>query len=419
MRYSRNDIAYLDNVVSPPYDIISPEQRRELHERHPHNFVRLVLGEDLLEDNESSNRFTRAAEYLRDWLAQGVLAQDPRPAFYVYQQRYSHRGREQIVSGFTCLVKAHEYSDDVILPHEQTLAKPKSELLELMRRTEANLDPIYSLFEDPSGTAQDMISEAVAEPPSAEAHDCNGELHRIWMVDDADRIAAVAKALADQQIFIADGHHRYETALAYRNEMRARNSSGGELPSDYVLMTIVDAGCPDLTVFPTHRVVRNVDPSRIAALGKCLSKKFRLLPSSPASLIDEMAVNGGHALGAYFGGQAYVLRALSEQPVAVAAGEPDAIRRLPVTLLHRVALEECLGIRDEDLRNETNLTYVRDEARAFEMVDSGKYQAAFFLNPTRVQDVINVARSGARMPQKATYFYPKLLSGLVLRLMEW
>jgi len=419
IRYSPSAAPDLDSVVSPPYDIISPDQRKELHERDPHNFVRLVLGEELPGDDESSNRFTRAGGYLQEWIEQGVLARDPRPSLYAYQQRYKGRDGERVVSGLLCLVKVHDYADRVILPHEQTLAKPKSGLLELMRRTRANLDSVYSLTEDRTGTTQEIISETCAQPPTAEAHDLNGELHSLWMIDNPRTIQAVQAALADQQIVIADGHHRYETALAYRDEMRGQNPNAGSLPSDYVLMTLVDASCPDLTIFPTHRVVRNVDAAVVASLLDNLRERFRGEISSQATILEDIAAAGPDALGAYLGGgRAYVLRPRDDRPVIAVEGEPEAVRRLSVSALHRLALEECLGIGAESLRNEANVTYTRDEQHAFDMVDAEGYQAAFFLNPAPVRDVIEVAKSGSKMPQKATYFYPKLLSGLALRSMD-
>jgi len=419
IRYSSAGKPDLDKVVSPPYDVISSAQRKELHERDQHNFVRLVLGEDLPND-ESCNRFTRAGQYLREWLRNGIFACDDKPAFYAYQQVYKRRGRERTVSGFIALVKIHDYADRVILPHEKTLAKPKPGLLALMRQTRANLDSIYSLYEDPSGAAGEVISRTLAMPPASEAHDYNGELHRLWIIDDSAAIRKLQDALADRQIAIADGHHRYETALAYRDEIRQQHPNAENPPSEYVLMTLVDADSRDLTIFPTYRVVGNVDAGRIASLPSELPKRFRLQPSSPESLLDDMAAAGHDALGAYLGngGGAYVLRAHPDRlPVSV-EGEPEPVRRLPVTALHRLILDECLGIGAESLLNEANVTYTRDERQAFAMVDREGYQAAFFLNETPVRDVIEVAKSGGKMPQKATYFYPKLLSGLVLRLMN-
>jgi uncharacterized protein (DUF1015 family) len=289
-----------------------------------------------------------------------------------------------------------------------------------MCQTRANLDSIYSLYEDQSGAAGEVISRTLATPPASEAHDCNGELHRLWIIDDSAAIRKLQDALADRQIAIADGHHRYETALAYRDEIRRQHPNAENPPSEYVLMTLVDADSRDLTIFPTYRVVGNVDAGRIASLPSELPKRFRLQPSSPESLLDDMAAAGHDALGAYLGngGGAYVLRAHQDRlPVSV-EGEPEPIRRLPVTALHRLILDECLGIGAESLLNEANVTYTRDEKQAFAMVDKEGRQAAFFLNETPVRDVIEVAKSGGKMPQKATYFYPKLLSGLVLRLMN-
>ncbi len=418
IRYSQELKNDLDKVVSPPYDIITPEQQKELYERDPHNFVRLVLGEERPSDNENENRFTRAGEYLREWLQSGILIRDKKPAFYVYQQEYKMRGRTKSLTGFICLVKIYEYEERVILPHEQTLAKPKSGLLELLRQTRANLDSVYSLFEDTNGSVGKMATNVVTEPPLMEARDYNGELHRVWRVDDESQILEVQASLRDANIFIADGHHRYETSLAYRNEMRAKTNTDAELPSDYVMMTLVDANCPDLTIFPTHRMIYNVSEEKVKKLTENLSARFEIIQSSADRLITDMEKGGEQALGAYFGGKALVLLPKTGVEPPKIEGEPAAVRNLPVTRLHRLIFEECLGINEQNLRDESNVVYTRDEALALELVDKGEYQAAFLLNPTPVRHVSEVAKSGGKMPQKATYFYPKLLSGLVIRLMD-
>lgn len=412
IRYNESKVGDMNKVVSPPYDIISPEDRIHYHQIHPNNFVRLVLGEEFPDDNDSNNRFTRAKSYLDEWIQTGVLKQDEKPAIYIYQQLFERDSERKAVRGFICAAKLHEYSDDIIMPHEQTLAKPKSQLAVLIRETKANLDSIYGLYGDENCVLDEVMDRAMAEPPAEAARDKDGVEHRLWVIDDPGDISKVVEFLSDKKIAIADGHHRYETALAYRNEVREKmGCKCCEIPANYVMMTLVNVYEKDMTIYPTHRVLGNLPQNMFNALEEGMKDMFEIKDSTKESLLSDMAKD--NAIGMYKGGTVKTLK-LKADPEAVLSGSL-ANRKLELNVLHKLIMEPLLGIDDEKLRNQTNVIYTRDAQEAFDLVDSGQRQVAFMLNHIAVKSVLDIASAGEKMPQKATYFYPKLLSGLVLR----
>jgi len=444
IRYNQTVAGELSKVVSPPYDVISPEDRVHYHQLHPNNFVRLVLGEEFETDDEADNRFTRAKSYLDDWLARGILKPGPEPSIYVYQQLFERGGRPHRIRGFTCAVRLHDYADGVILPHENTLAKPKSQLIQLMRETRANLDSIYALYADESGVLDAILDRVTAGEPAAQALDKNGVRHVQWVLSDPGEIAKIVEFLKPRQIAIADGHHRYETSLAYRDErassaprhsernchserseesaLRARDSSqacpersrraqNDTNGADYTLMTLVNVYQKDMTIFPTHRVVAGLPEELIGRLQSGLAELFEVGMSSRDAVLADMGRLG--AIGMYRKGEAVTLK---PKPAARSILEgSEASRDLELNLLHALILERVLGIDEDKLRNQTHIYYTRDTQEAMRLVDSGESQVAFLLNNIAVKSVLDIASAGERMPQKATYFYPKLISGLVLR----
>lgn len=414
IRYDQAVVGELSKVTSPPYDVISPEDRIHYHRLHPNNFVRLVLGEEFEGDNDSENRFTRAGAYLDEWIRTGVLRQDAEPAIYVYQQQFDEDERLKTVRGLMPAVKLHDYADRVILPHETTLAKPKTQLLELLRRTNANLDCIYGLYADEDGVIEAIMDRVTNCPPLGVSVDKNGVGHSLWAISNPDDIEAAVEFMGNRQIAIADGHHRYETALTFRDEMRAAAGGSRELPSDWVLMTLVNVHQPDITVYPTHRAVGSIEESVLRGLEPALQKDFVVEPSSRQTLLSDMAIRG--AIGMYRPGEAKTLKLKGGSRDKLTGSE--ASRGLELNILHDLILEPILGIDAENLRNQTNIIYTRSAAEAMEMVESGQRQITFLLNHIPVKTVLDVAVAGERMPQKATYFYPKLLSGLVLRRMH-
>lgn len=399
-----------EDVTSPPYDVISPGNLDHLLAKHPKNVVRLILGQELPEDGESDNRYTRATEYMSTWLADGTLVQDPKSVFYIYEQNFSFEGQPRTVRGFIALVKLQDYDEKIILPHENILQKPKAHLKPLIAATNANLDSVYGLYPD-SDHSIDAILDRIAETTPAEiATDSQGARHRLWVLDDEAVISELTESMADLQIVIADGHHRYQTSLEYRDEMRKRDGHPkGEQPYDYVLMTLVNLYSPDLLVLPTHRMVGNLSDEILDSLDNRLADSFTLAESDRDSIITDMEPYMGRALGIYRAGRAY----LAAPKPATSTAEPD------VFILHRDIMSRILEIDTSVPELQGRVAYTRDASEAMDAVDQGEYQIAFILNPISLEAVLEVVRTGQRMPQKSTYFYPKLLSGLVMRRIEW
>lgn len=415
LRYDQAVVGELSQVTSPPYDVISPEDRVYYHKLHPNNFVRLVLGEELPTDSETDNRFTRAKRHLNDWIAGGAMKQDAEPAIYVYQQIFESDGTKKSVRGFTCAVKLADYSENVILPHEWTLARPKSDLAVLIRQVKANLDCVYGLYADLTGELDTVMDEAMTAKPVEKAVDKNGVINRFWAIIDEGTVEKVKSFLADKQIAIADGHHRYETALAYRDEMRETTGcTCGECEFDYAMMTLVNVYEPDMTIYPTHRVLANLSEDSLAQLDKNLRESFDAKPSTKETLIEDMARE--NAIGMYRAGRATILKPKPGTESLLPGAE--ASRKLELNVLHKLILEKHLGIDAEKLRNQAHIIYTRDANEAFGLVDSGERQIAFLVNHIAVKAVLDIATAGEKMPQKATYFYPKLLSGLALRKLD-
>ena len=426
IRYDVNVVGELSKVTSPPYDVISPESRVYYHKLHPNNFVRLVLGEEFATDTDSDNRFTRAKHYLDEWLASGALKQDAEPAIFVYQQIFEPspsplpggegkgEGRKS-VRGFTVAVKLQDYADKVILPHENTLARPKGDLAALIRQVRANLDCVYGVYADPSGALDAVMDKVMAAKPTEQAVEPSGVINRVWAITDPADIEKVAELFADKQIAIADGHHRYETALAYRDERReASGCKCGDCEFDYLMMTLINVYEKDLTIYPTHRVLANVPEDALVSQDENLMECFEAKASSKQTLIKDMRAEG--AIGMYRPGIATILKPKAGVESLIRGSE--ASRKLELNVLHKLILEKGLGIDDEKLRNQAHITYTRDADEAFRLVDSGERQIAFFVNHIAVKSVLDIAAAGEKMPQKATYFYPKLLSGLALRRLE-
>lgn len=412
IRYDQQIVGDISNVTSPPYDVISPEDRVYYHQLNQYNFVRLVLGEELPGDDDKENRFTRAGRYLNEWLDAGVLKEDPQASIFVYQQVFDVGDGPKSVRGFTVAARLCEYSENVILPHENTLARPKSDLAVLIRQVKANLDCVYGLYADADRELDMVMDKAMVESPIEEAVNKNGVINRFWAVTDAEEIARVRSFMAGEQIAIADGHHRYETALAYRNEMRKKIGQGGKF--EYVMMTLINVYEEDMTVYPTHRVLANLEQEALDSLVDNLEGSFEVKASSKERLIEHMADQ--NAIGMYSGGGALIL--VPKPGIESQIEGSEASRNLELNKLHKLILEKHLGIGEEKLRNQANIIYTRDPAEAFKLVDSGERQVAFLVNHIAVKSVLDIATAGDRMPQKATYFYPKLLSGLALRKLD-
>jgi uncharacterized protein (DUF1015 family) len=387
-------------AVAPPYDIITPELRDILYKKSPYNIVRIDSGLEQPGDNEEDNKYRRAASSLNSWMEEGVLRRSPEPCFYAYEMDYSSGGERKKLRGFFGLVRLQELGRGVY-PHEETHSKPKVDRLRLMRACEANTSPIFSLYHSPEKGASKIVEKVVGTAPYMEAEDPDGAVHRLWLIEGAEDTAAITADLADKAIYIADGHHRYETALEYQRIRQEKSNSGsGNKPYDYVLMFLANIAAGDITILPAHRIIKF---SREDAMER-LSGYFdmRTIP-----LDDDImrAMKGkSQTLGLCHRGEnkQYLLHYKGEG----IKGVHPALKGLDVTILHELILKDILGA--------SAIRYEMDPVLARQMVREEGYDAVFFLNPTRVEDVERVALSSMRMPPKSTYFYPKVMTGFVI-----
>ncbi len=434
--YNKSKFGNINGVMAPPYDVISPKYQDELYARHPNNFVRIELNKTTPEDKEGSDRYSRSAELLNKWLAEGVLKRDDKPAIYYYTQTYKLKDvTTQVRKGFIALAMLEDFGKG-IHPHEKTLSGPKADRLKLMQATDSNMSCIFSLYSEPTLATNALIEASVrGVAPYIEARDDDGIENRLWKVTDADVISKVALAMANKALFIADGHHRYETALNYRNMMReiAINHTGGE-PFNFVMMYFSNMDDQGMTIWPTHRVVHGLQGFNASGfLGKCREhfnvREFKFADSGEyGSMRNEFLGNleaSGRdrisiGLSIRGAGSYYVLILKAKDTMHKVFGDtiPDVFKNLDVTVLHSLILGRVLGISQEAQEKQSNLIYVKSHDEALDVVNRDKNQLAFLLNPTRIEQVKSVAEAGFVMPQKSTYFYPKLLSGLVINLLD-
>jgi len=407
IHYDPAVVGALANVVAPPYDVIDATQRAALIARSPFNVVAVDLPQA---EPGGRDPYTSAGELFESWQLQGVLVRDGEPALWAHTQDYSGPdGKRRTRRGFFCRVRIEEYGPGRVRPHERTHPGPKEDRLRLTRATRANISPIFSLYSDPADAAWRALEPATERAPWGEVEDGEGTLHRLWRVSDPAAIAAVQAATANAELLIADGHHRYETMQAYAQEV------GGEGEHRYILMCLVALEDPGLTVFPTHRLVRGLDDARRQALAQALQRDFEIA-EVPVEEIAPPPGEGPLVLG-YIDGQEnrpYRLT-LKDQAIADAAlaGHSEAYRHLDTGVLETLLLKGALGLSDDDIAHFNGMFYARDTAEALAMVRSGEYDAAFLMRPTPVAQVRDVAAAGENMPPKSTFFYPKLLTGLL------
>lgn len=414
----------LSKVVAPPYDVINEDERRELHERHPKNFVRLILGEDKPSDGESENRYTRAGGYLRDWLADGTFVRDAAPALYFYRQSYrfpweNHdRDRDGVLAG----VRLEALDAGVVLPHERTLDAPKADRLLLTQATGANLSPVFGLFSDADGTILGAIRALTSTAPRLDGVDPAGVRHRLWSIADPVLIAAFSKGLAEKQIFIADGHHRYSTALAFRDLMRKQYPDAGERASfEHVLMYLMAIEDPGLVILPIHRVLYGLPGFEAGSFLSRVKERLPVVREVADAAAARAALDGEPAGSRRV---ALVVRGIPGAVVLDLAGQPgrgQAPAHIPPVLwdldlrrIHHWIVEEVAGIDMAAQARKEHLHFLTDAAEAEKEVLSGAGDVAILVRPTRIQQVTAVALAKEVMPQKSTFFYPKLASGMVI-----
>jgi uncharacterized protein (DUF1015 family) len=407
LRYDPSVVGPLADVVAPPYDVIDEDQRAALISRSPFNVVAVDLPRG---DPGGRDPYQTARELFESWQLQGALVRDREPAVWAHTQDYAGPdGRTLTRRGFFCRVRIEDYGPGRVRPHERTHPGPKEDRLRLTRATRANISPIFSLYSDPSHAAWGALSPAAQAAPWGEVADADGTVHRLWRVSDPGVIAAVQAATRDAELLIADGHHRYETMQAYAEEV------GGDGEHRYILMCLVALEDPGLTVFPTHRLVRGLNEARRQALAEALERDFDMVevPVEQAAPIPGV---GPLQLGYVDGRDERVFHlTLKDQAIADAAlpGRSEAYRHLDTGVLEALLLKGALGLSDEDISHFNGLFYARDTAEALAMVRSGEYDASFLMRPTPVAQVRDVAAAGENMPPKSTYFFPKLLTGLL------
>jgi uncharacterized protein (DUF1015 family) len=410
LHYEPSVVGELAHVVAPPYDVIDDRQRAELLGRSPFNVVAVDLPQP---GADGGDPYEAAGGEFRSWQATGAIVRDTEPALWAHAQDYAGPdGVARTRRGFFCRVRIDGYGPGKVRPHERTHPGPKEDRLRLTRATKANISPIFSLYSDPQQAAWGALEPFTAERPWADVTDGDGTRHRLWRVADPQAIQAVRAATASAELLIADGHHRYETMDAYAEEV------GGEGEHRYILMCLVALQDPGLTIFPTHRLVRGLDPQRQEALAAALRRDFEIEEveldqlAPPAQGEEPTPLQMGY-IDSHF--QLPFRLTLKDQAIADAAlgGHTEPYRHLDTGVLETLILKNALGMSDEDISHFNGMFYARDTDEAVSMVRSGDYNAAFVMRPTPVRQVRELAAEGENMPPKSTFFYPKLLTGLL------
>ncbi len=429
LRYNLDKTPDLTRVVTPPYDVISPEEQKRFHQLSPYNMVYLELGKATPEDSPRNNPHTRASRYLEEWVGQGVLAREPAPAIYYCEEEYALApGVSRTRAGFICVLRLEDFQSGGVKPHERTFQGVKDERLGLMLACDANLSPVFALFADPDGVIDGAVAAEKKSPPVMDFKDTTGMEHRIWAVTDLAAQEKMRNYLLDKPLFIADGHHRYETALKYRSIQRERfPDRGPRAPFEYIMVYLAAMEQPGLTILPTHRLLKHLGAWE---------------PDSFLSKVEEYFVVDAYNAGTADGEGAwkqqleaagarketavvfcckgaerfYLLKARRDRVREFLSGLdiPDVLQGLDVVVLDRLLLRHLMGLTEEFLGDSANIHFKHDRTDALNQLRSGTYDAGFLINPTRIEQVQEVAGAGLTMPHKSTYFYPKVFSGLVI-----
>ena len=410
--YNRRKCGDLSAVVAPPYDLIGPERQNQLYERSPYNVVRLEL-------NRDADRYESSAKTLRQWLEESVLERAAVPAIYLYSESFEVESRRLERDGFIVRIRLEEFGKGRILPHERTFSAPKEDRLRLLSATTTNTSSIFGLYSGHHPELEQLRGRVTARPALLEVTDDLGIVHRLRAIEEPSEIELIQRALDDSRILIADGHHRYETALNYSRQMRAaENNPAAPQPYDYTMMTLTACDDPGLVILPTHRVVKRLAPAAIAAFAErarefFVSEEF----NDRRSLYARLKSAGRGALAVALQGDA-TLRLLRLKDAgameSIAPDLPAAIRELDVSVLHTLVFNRILGLGEAEIKAGGNVEYTIDGEAALAAVASAQASGAFLLNPPSIGGVERVSDSGATMPEKSTYFFPKLLTGLVM-----
>ncbi len=407
----------LIEVTAPPYDVISPSLQESLYQKNPHNIVRLILGKEFSTDSEMDNRYSRSADTFQQWLAEDVLVRDSQPGFYLYSQEYEFEGEKFCRTGFFARVKTEAFSKGNILPHEFTLSKAKTDRTRLLNACHANFSPVFGLYSDPEGKIDALLKdEGNLEPLSV--IDDGSVVHRISRLTNSAICRKLSDQIGDKKIYIADGHHRYETALAF-----AETNQGKVEDCAHVMMFLTNMDSDSMSIFPIHRVVKSPKPFDRKSFLKKAGEYFDIIPwSGPlngAEVKSRLQEQGNAQITfcAYMGkDHTFILKIKDPKNVVplLDRDEPEDMQVLDVAQLHALLFRHILKIDTREKSGQQYVSYKVNSEEAMGMVDSGEYDVAFFMNPTLIEHVRRLAEKGVRLPQKATFFYPKLLSGLVI-----
>lgn len=426
--YKRGAVANLIDALAPPYDVISPEMQDQLYEKSDRNVIRLILGKEFPDDNDANSRYTRAAGFLETWMKDGTLERVENESIYLYSQEYEIKGTWRKRVGVICRTKIEEPGKS-IFPHERTLSGPKTDRLNLTRACRMNFSQVFGIYSDPKLTLDAIWDRVMKSPADMDVTDKDGVKHRLWLISDPEVIERARRFFLDMPIVIADGHHRYETALNYRNERRAEDKArDGEAKYEHVMMFLSNCCGEGFTVLPTHRMVKDIGALDIDSAVERLKSDFevsetRVDANCAGVFLDDLQRSGekSPSLGLYRGDGRMLtlcLRKDAALPNPPGAGKARILRRLDVILLQELIFEKALGISKEAVADKKIIGYTIDPAKAMKDVDKGDARLSFIMNPTGMDQVIEVATGGGVMPQKSTYFYPKLVSGLVFNPLE-
>jgi uncharacterized protein (DUF1015 family) len=424
--YNKDRLKKFNDVFAPPYDIINPEEQDNFYNIHDFNFIRLILGKEFPGDGEYNNKYIRSAAFLDGWLRHKIMQQDEKPVFYVYEQVFKANGKRYSRLGFFGLLRLEDMGRGKVFPHEETHSKAKVDRLNLMRSTSANLESIFTVFSDEKGKVNKELKKFTRRKPIICATDKDKVVHKLWRVDRKPSITKLVKEMRDKAVFIADGHHRYEAAIRFKNELKMKNTKFSEEESyNHIMMYFTNLEDKGLLVLPIHRVLKNLnffDPPRFL---KEIEKYFTVVEYKASKktaarvlkkLLKDLEKKGQtkHAFAMYLGKNQYYLLTLNDEATVeemVEEEKPKAWKKLDVTVLRYAILKRILNLNST---SEDNISYAKDAAEAVRQVDEENCQAAFLLNPTKIEEITTIASKLEKMPQKSTYFYPKLLSGLML-----
>ena len=427
LRYNLEKTKEISSLVTPPYDVISKHQQSQFYRQGAHNLIRIILGQEKKGDNQQNNKYTRAAAYLDKWTKEAILIRDKAPAIYIYQQLFDFEGKRLSRLGFIGLLKLEPSGKGVVFPHEKTFCKPKEDRLSLLKSTRANLSPIFGLYSDPDSKIENLIKNKCRNKPLLD-FEFEQVQNRLWMITDPDFIIKLEEMTGSKKIFIADGHHRYEVACLYdkltgksqKADKPRRVAEPRKLNSAYIMMYFSALESRGLKVLPTHRVINNLPNVKLCSLKQALAKHFIIEHfTNYADLSQKLksAKITEHFFGLYLGNKIFYLLKLRKITNKNAKHPAGSYKDLDVVILHNLIFKRILGIKEEN-SGDQQILYTREEGVALNLVDSKKYQAAFFMNPPKPIQISAISESLKKMPHKSTYFYPKPLSGLVINKLD-